>query len=142
MPAPKDGRRAVLAANGDFYAAFGAQSLEQMGRVWLRESYVSCIHPGWDRILGFDAVLQSWERIFAASFGMTVRVSDEVTQIRGDVAWVTCTEEVESRHLDGVSRGIVEATNVFERHEGRWLLIHHHGSPLVRNEPGDDRRLH
>lgn len=142
MPPPKDGRRAVLAANARFYAAFAAQSLEQMGGVWRRESYVTCIHPGWERILGWDAIMESWERIFAGSFGVTIRVSDEVTQTRGDVAWVTCTEEIETRLYEGVSHGFVEATNVFERHEGDWYLIHHHGSPRAHPEPPDDHRLH
>jgi ketosteroid isomerase-like protein len=24
----------------------------------------------------------------------------------------------------------VQATNVFERRDGRWYLVHHHGSPI------------
>lgn len=142
MPPPKDPRHGVLAANSEFYRAFESLDIERMGQVWLSESYVSCTHPGWARILGWGAVMQSWEQIFAGTYGVTIRVGDEVTQIRGDLAWITCTEEIETRLPDGISRGLVEATNVFERHDGRWLLIHHHGSPLLRSDTTDEPRLH
>ena len=143
MPAPKDERQALLAANREFYQAFERLDAARMGEVWLQESYVSCVHPGWARILGWGPVVKSWEDIFASTFGVTLKVSDEVTQIRGDLAWVTCTEELETRLYDGVSHATVEATNLFERHDGRWYLIHHHGSPLARqNTPDDDLQLH
>jgi ketosteroid isomerase-like protein len=131
----------VANANSEFYRAFESLDIERMGQIWLPESYVSCTHPGWSRILGWGAVMQSWERIFAGAFGVRIQVSEEVTQVRGDIAWVTCTEDVETQLADGVSRGLVEATNVFERHDGRWFLIHHHGSPLIR-DPDDEPRLH
>ena len=143
MPLPKDERQAVLAANRGFYLAFEHLSSERMQAVWLQEPHVSCTHPGWARILGFGAVMESWEEIFAGTFGVTIKIGDEVTCIRGDVAWVTCTEELETRVYDGVSRALVEATNVFERRDGKWLLVHHHGSPLVRDvTPDDDRQIH
>jgi len=140
---PKEEREDVLAANRELYRAFESLDAERMRRVWLEESYVTCIHPGWDRILGIAAVMESWERIFASSFGMRIRTSDEVTRIHGDLAWVTCSEELETRLPDGISRGVVEATNIFERHDGKWMLVHHHGSPLVRDHtPDGDLSLH
>jgi ketosteroid isomerase-like protein len=143
MPAPKDERQAVLAANRDFYRAFEQLDAARMGEVWLAESYVSCTHPGWGRILGWGPVMKSWEEIFAGTFGVKIAVSDEVTHIHGDLAWVTCTEDLETRLPDGVSHGRVEATNVFERRDGAWLVVHHHGSPLVRGyATDDDRQLH
>jgi ketosteroid isomerase-like protein len=138
----KEERHQVLAANQEFYRAFEALDPARMRAVWLEETYVSCTHPGWGRILGFGAVMTSWDDIFS-SFGMSIRVSDEITHIHGDLAWVTCSEELETRLPDGVSRGRVEATNIFERHDGKWLLVHHHGSPLVRSHtPDDDLQLH
>jgi ketosteroid isomerase-like protein len=129
-------QRALLAANRAFYAAFESLDGDRMADIWLRESRVSCIHPGWGRILGWGAVMKSWEDIFASTFGVTIRISDEAVEIRGDVGWVTCKEELETRLYDGVSRATVEATNIFQHRDGRWLLIHHHGSPLVRPEGG------
>ncbi len=143
MGTPRDPRHDVLAANRAFYEAFESLDIDRMGAVWLRESYVSCIHPGWTRILGWGPVMQSWERIFDGAFDVAIRVSDEVTHIDGDIAFVTCTEELETRQRDGVSHGAVEATNVFERHDDKWMLIHHHGSPLVRESiPDPDLQIH
>lgn len=143
MADPRSPRQGVLAANRAFYAAFASLDRDRMAAVWLEESYVSCTHPGWRRILGWGAVMESWEQIFAGAFGIEVRVSDEVTQVQGDIAYVTCTEDIETRQRDGISTGTVEATNVFERRDGEWRLIHHHGSPLIRDhDPGDDRQIH
>lgn len=142
-PPRKDERKDVLSVNQEFYRAFEALSAERMRAVWLDESYVTCIHPGWGRILGIAAVMQSWEDIFSGAFGMRITVSDEITRIQGDFAWVTCTEEIETRLPDGISRGVVEATNVFERRDGAWKMVHHHGSPLVRNQtPDGEVQLH
>jgi len=143
MPAPKDDRPAVVTANRDFYRAFELLDASRMREVWLQETYVSVVHPGWARILGWAAVLKSWEDIFHNTFGVSVEVSDEVTHVHGDLAWVTCTETLETRLYDGVSHATVEATNLFERREGKWWLVHHHGSPLVRhNTPDGDLQLH
>jgi ketosteroid isomerase-like protein len=44
--------------------------------------------------------------------------------------------------MDGRSQARVEATNVFERHGGRWLLVHHHGSPVVAPVGSDEPISH
>ena len=143
MAGPTEVQRALLAANLNFYRAFESLEAERMGDVWLKESYVSCTHPGWARIVGWAAVTKSWENIFINTLGVSIKIRDEIARISGDVGWVTCTEELETRLYDGISHGSVEATNVFEQRGGVWLLIHHHGSPLVRDRsPDDDPRLH
>lgn len=142
MPASDD-TKAVLTANRDFYRAFESLDPERMGAVWLRENWVTCTHPGWARILGWPAVIKSWEDIFAGVFGVKIEIVDEIAQVRADVAWVTCVEQLEQRVPDGVSYGRVAAVNLFERRDGRWLLVHHHGSPLSRgHDPDDDVQLH
>jgi hypothetical protein len=50
---------------------------------------------------------------------------------------VVLVEEVlTQRNYDGASRSHVIATNVFERADGEWLMILHHGSPILA--PPDD----
>lgn len=41
-------------------------------------------------------------------------------------AYVTCLELMDAAD----SRGRILATNIFEKQEGKWKLVHHHGSPL------------
>jgi ketosteroid isomerase-like protein len=40
------------------------------------------------------------------------------------------TENLESQHREGAAAAQVQATNIFQRHRGRWFLVHHHGSPV------------
>jgi hypothetical protein len=121
----------VRKANLAFYRAFETLRVGEMESVWLRSARVHCTHPGWRRLVGYAAVMQSWERIFENTFEMRFELTGVEISVSGDVAWVVCTENITSRTYDGVSRSQVEATNVFERHDGRWRLVHHHGSPVV-----------
>lgn len=129
-PANSDSE-AVRRANLAFYRAFESLDLAQMNAVWVHSARAQCTHPGWPRLVGYSAVMTSWERIFENTFGMSCELTAVEVSVAGDLAWVVCTENLTSRAYDGVSRSQVEATNVFERHEGRWLLVHHHGSPVV-----------
>jgi ketosteroid isomerase-like protein len=51
--------------------------------------------------------------------------------VAGDVAWVLCMENITSSTDGEGQESRVFATNLYERQQGRWLLIHHHGSPVM-----------
>ncbi|HEX3409926.1 MAG TPA: nuclear transport factor 2 family protein [Candidatus Binataceae bacterium] len=129
-------RDAVLKVNRAFYRAFEALDLEQMEAVWLREQRIACVHPGWRRLNGWGPVMTSWERIFQGAFEMKFELRDEVVTMSGDLAVVLVEENLTQRGYDGGSRSQVLATNVFERADGQWLMILHHGSPVMA--PPDD----
>jgi ketosteroid isomerase-like protein len=129
-------RDAVLKVNRAFYRAFEALDLEQMEAVWLREQRIACVHPGWRRLNGWGPVMTSWERIFQGAFEMKFELRDEVVTVSGDLAVVLVEENLTQRGYDGGSRSQVLATNVFERANGQWLMILHHGSPIMA--PPDD----
>jgi ketosteroid isomerase-like protein len=133
---------AVRRANLGFYRAFESLELAKMESVWVHSERARCTHPGWARLAGFSAVMNSWERIFENTFETSFELTGVEVSVVGDLAWVVCTEIITSRTYDGVSRAEVEATNVFERHEGRWLLIHHHGSPLFTASPPEEPNPH
>ena len=141
--------RAVLAANLRFYQAFQALDIEQMDDVWLHEDWVECVHPGWDLLLGWDEVRESWARIFAGTQRMKVDLSSVWVRVEGDVAWVACTEHVTSTFERGFDQALVQATNIFVRRpapaetsseaggEGsgsRWQMVAHHASPLPSSQ--------
>ena len=54
----------VLAANQSFYVALEALDIEGMDAVWLHEDWVACLHPGWELLLGWEFIRDSWQRIF------------------------------------------------------------------------------
>jgi ketosteroid isomerase-like protein len=129
-PAP-----AVEAANAGFYRAFEALDLTAMDRVWAHGPHVKCVHPGWPLLVGWDAVRASWEQIFAGTEEMRFTLSDVRVAAVGDLAWVTCAENILSEVRGRVGVTVVLATNVFERVGGRWRLVHHHASHVLAASP-------
>jgi ketosteroid isomerase-like protein len=121
----------VTRANQEFYEAFESLDINRMGRIWLQQEYVTCIHPGWSLRVGWPAVRDSWVLIFNNTFSMTFDLTEVQIQVAGDVAWVVCTENLSSRQGEAVQQSRILATNLFERVGERWMIIHHHGSPVM-----------
>ena len=131
-----DKREAVLAANAAFYRAFESLDLTCMEDVWLRAAHVKCVHPGWGLLIGWGPVMESWQRIFANTVAMRFTLTAVHVEVAGDLAWVVLSENLESQDREGATAAQVQATNIFQRHDGRWFLVHHHGSPVYT--PTDD----
>lgn len=129
-----DAELEVTAANEGFYRAFESLDIRRMDEVWARDESVLCVHPGWDVLSGWRAVRDSWVRIFNNTRSMKFSITNRRVSATGEVGWVLCTEEIEQAVEEGAQRVAVLATNVFERREGRWLMVHHHGSALFRPE--------
>lgn len=125
----------VLAANRAFYEALEALSLTDMEGVWLHEDWVRCLHPGWDLLVGWEDVRESWDRIFRSTEQMRVSISRPLVRVHGDAAWVSCTESVTSAFEEGFSTAVVEVTNIFVRRPGGWRMVHHHTTPLPGRVP-------
>jgi ketosteroid isomerase-like protein len=121
---------AVLAANDEFYRAFESLDVDRMRAVWLPSPTIACIHPGRTALLGWPAVMESWEQIFAGTLEMRIALADVTVAVEGDLAWVVCVERIDSRQSDGRAQARVQATNVFQRRDGRWWIVHHHGGPV------------
>lgn len=122
--------QAVRAANRRFYAAFEALDLAQMDGVWLQEDWVQCVHPGWDLLLGWDEVRESWARIFSNTQRVKLALSSVWEHVDGQTAWVACTEHVTSSFATGFDHALVQATNIFVLRDGAWRMVAHHASPL------------
>lgn len=121
----------VEQANAGFYRAFASLDIKHMDAVWAHEDGVTCIHPGWSLRAGWPAVRDSWVTIFNHTFSMHFRLSEIIIQVAGNVAWVLCMENILNSPEGAGQESRVLATNLFERQQGQWLLIHHHGSPVM-----------
>lgn len=120
----------VHAANAAFYDAFEQQDLDAMSRVWKHADDVRCAHPGEAPVKGWAAVQTSWARIFESTEFFRVRVADVQVRETDALAVVICLELITAVANGEAMEGTVAATNVFERVDGAWLLVHHHGSGL------------
>jgi len=121
---------ALRAANQRFYAAFESRDIERMAKVWAHDEDVQCVHPGWDLLIGWDEIRERWTGIFANARRVRIALSSIWMRMEGDVGWVACTEHVTTAFADGFDEATVQATNIFVRREGEWLLVVHHASPL------------
>jgi hypothetical protein len=118
---------AVLAANLEFYRAFGARDLVAMEALWAHQAPVTCIHPGWPALSDRDAVMQSWRGILANPDAPKIACYDERVMLYGDAALVVCEEELDS--------GTLVASNLFVREDGAWRIAHHQAGQLVARRP-------
>ncbi len=139
MPGNGAELRAVRKANEAFYQAFESRDVARMDAVWAKGEHVKCVHPGWNILCGWDAVRSSWEMIFRNSGEMRFTLSDVRIEVRGALAWVVLTENILSSVEGDVSATSILATNLFERQDGRWLMIHHHGSHVLTDRFRADR---
>ena len=128
-----DDEAAVLTAHRAYYTAVAALEPAQMAAVWSRRPQDVCIHPGWDTLRGWREIHASWLTIFANMPYIRIETTDDVVRVHGDVAWVTCTEHIYTVLDQQVAHSQVAATHIFERLDGRWCLIHHHGSPVAHD---------
>lgn len=122
-------REAILRANDSFYRALEHFELDTMDELWLPAPWVRCVHPGWDVIVGWESIRQSFEQIFANT--VWIRVIPTVVEARvfGEVGVVTCAENITAKNDDEVGVAVAQATNLFQRVDQRWRMIHHHASP-------------
>jgi ketosteroid isomerase-like protein len=152
MPDPTAVEQAVLSANSAFYAAFESGDLDAMTDLWVPEGHAVCIHPGWSPVVGAAAVRRSWAVIMANTPYIQFILTDVDVTVIGDVASVTCTENVlsadEETPVQGFAGGKGVATNVFRRAPRdpgtagtggeRWWLWIHHASPVLSTEGADE----
>lgn len=122
---------AVTKANQTFYEAFESLDIAKMDEVWMHQEYVTCIHPGWTLRSGWPAVRDSWVLIFNNTFSMKFELSEVMVQVAGDMAWVVCVEHITTQQSEESQEAKVLATNLFELIGDEWLMIHHHGSPVM-----------
>ena len=118
---------AVGEANAAFYWAHENRDISAMTSLWEHSDRVVCVHPGWPILRGWEAVIDSWRRILGGPGRNQFIITNEAVEVVGDVAWVTCDENLVAPGMTGT----VAATNVFVRAvDGQWLLVDHHGSPV------------
>jgi hypothetical protein len=116
----------ILKWNAEFYDAFERLSIDMMDNVWKHDENVICVHPGWDLLVGWLAIRESWVTIFQNTEVIKFNITNTKVRIfdNGDVGVVVCQENIESP-VNGQQDMIgVIATNIFERYGNRWLLIH------------------
>ncbi|MEV4944137.1 nuclear transport factor 2 family protein [Streptomyces sp. NPDC053755] len=144
---PRTDTAAVEAANTAFYEAMERGDFEEVSSLWLDDGAtpISCVHPGWPVLSGRGEVLRSYALIMANTEYIQFFLTDVQVSLGGDVAVVTCTENILSGGPaeDGAELGplvgqLVVATNVFRRTSAGWRIWSHHGSPVLTESDDEE----
>eukprot|EP00882_Tetradesmus_deserticola_P005545 GHRQ01005839.1.p1 GENE.GHRQ01005839.1~~GHRQ01005839.1.p1 ORF type:complete len:214 (+),score=39.44 GHRQ01005839.1:208-849(+) len=126
-----DARLAIEDANERFYAAFRSGNIKEMNTVWGKGDHIQIVHPGSACIAGRELVMESWAAILKGVRPNAFKIGLEdvrVFALSDTQGLVTCLEVMDADD----SRGRTVATNLFELQDGKWVMTHHHGSPLMR----------
>ena len=128
-----DGDR-VNTAGQVFIAAIAARDISAMDKVWAHEFYATFIGPlSTTVVVGWEGVRKAWEMRFGQFDRVTISLAELHVHINGKVAWMVGLEKVELFRKDGNTLGFdTFVTNVFENHDGRWLMVSHQATPIFR----------
>ena len=125
----------VTEANAGFYRAFETLKLDAMEQVWLKDADIQCGHPGWRILRGWGPVMESWKRIFENTPSMKFTLTDVKVEVRGELAWVTLYENLNSTIEGQNYSAAILTTNMFQKTSEGWRMILHHGSSV--SQPAD-----
>ncbi|KAA8520965.1 hypothetical protein F0562_011638 [Nyssa sinensis] len=118
--------RAIISVNTEFFDIIRERSLLEMGRLWLNADYVKCVHASGELFTGYNAVMESWQLAFNWEQAVDFQIRDVRARVLTDMAWVTMRTFI----ID-MDSGPFNVTNIFELHNGRWYMVHHHSSVML-----------
>jgi ketosteroid isomerase-like protein len=122
----------VKAASKAFYAALAVLDNGQaMEKVWAHTPYVTYVGPrGKSIIVGWNAQNKYWadtDKLFASR---NITLSDQHIHVNGNLAWEMGQENGTPKMKDGKDAPAdYIVTNVYEKIDGRWLIVSHHVQP-------------
>ncbi len=130
---PSDVER-VNAASQVFMAAISARDIQAMEKLWAHEPYVTFIGPlSTTIVVGWEGVKKAWEMRFGQFDRVTISLAESHVHTNGNVAWAVGAEKVELLRKNGDTLSFdAFVTNVFEKQDGRWLLVSHQATPMFR----------
>ena len=119
----------VKAASKAFYAALSLNDNgEAISKVWAHTTYVTCVSPSSNSIMvGWDALGKHWVETKGQFSQMDVTLSEQDIHVNGNLAWEMGQGIGTLKFKDGRDSKIdFLVTNVYEKVDGRWLMVSHH----------------
>lgn len=123
---------AVKAASKAFYdAVVIVDDGAAMDKVWAHKPYVTYIGPkSTSIIVGWDAQKAYWPEFNKPFLRRTVEIVGAHVHVVGNLAWEVGTESGEAQMKDSTVRKVDWfVTNIYEKVDGRWLMVSHHVQP-------------
>jgi ketosteroid isomerase-like protein len=119
----------VRKASEQFYAALNRMAngdASSLGDAWSHNGSVTAMHPIGGLQVGWDKVRESFQQVAQLASEGRVRLDDQRIQVTGDLAYELGYERGQIK-LGGEQATIDHrVTNVYQRDNGSWKMIHHH----------------
>jgi ketosteroid isomerase-like protein len=112
-----------------FYRAFERADLAAMMAVWAEDEEIICVHPGGERLAGFDAVRDSWRQLFSQGPRLRFQLLDRRVHSVRPMSIHTLYESIAVGGEVGPAH-LALATNIYLLTSAGWRLLVHHASPL------------
>ena len=122
----------VKAASKAFYAALSViDNGEAIENVWDHTPYVTYVGPRSKSItVGWEAKKNYWVETSKLFSQRNVTLSDQQIHVNGNLAWEMGQETGDVKMKDGGTWKVdLIVTNVYEKLDGRWLIVSHHVQP-------------
>ena len=104
----------ILKNNVEFYDAFERLSIDMMDNLWKHDENVICVHPGWELLVGWLAIRESWIMIFQNTEVIKFNITNPKVRLFDNNGIIVCQENIESS-INGRQEKIgIIATNIFE----------------------------
>lgn len=130
--AKADDQSDVLAANKGVEDSFSKLDIASIEGTWRHDENVSVIHPSSKSpVVGWQAVQKTYADHPARYNDFKVSMENPHVTVSGDIAWTVGIEKVYAHRKNGELLDISAlTTNIFQKFDGKWLLVHHHASRL------------
>jgi ketosteroid isomerase-like protein len=122
----------VKAASKAFYAALNVlDNGEAMDKVWAHTNYVTYVGPRSKSIIvGWEDQKKYWVETNKFFTLRAVTLTDQHVHVVGNLGWEVGQETGDTKMKEGAAFKIdYIVTNVYEKIDGRWLIVSHHVQP-------------
>lgn len=129
----------VEEANLGFYEAFQSRDIDRMSQAWFHSPHARCVHPGWELVVGWADIRNSWIEIFRTIEDIEFQLDDVHIEVSGRTAWSNLIAHVSVTTDEGeLFRASVVTTNIFENIDGHWVLVLHQSSNFMEDEEQEE----
>src|SRR5215469_12164606 len=118
----------IRSASEKFYSALNRTlngDAGSMGEICSHSATVTAMSPLGGCEVGWDQVRRSWERVAELAKQGQVRLSDQFTQVSGDVAYELGVEHLHVMLVGRMETYGIRFTNIYRRESGAWKIVHH-----------------
>jgi ketosteroid isomerase-like protein len=117
-----------LGALARFYRALNRRDLALMELNWASSDQVVMANPLGGVTRGWPGIRAIYERLFAGDSTLAVEFYDYTVHMASEIFYVVGKERGRFTRNDRTVNLAIRTTRVFQRIEGQWRQVHHHGS--------------